>query len=164
MLHNDSPFDSNIFQEVDSHQRHQIAEDGRCVMLAPAGMMNGGPVIDYFKMTADNPKNEIIFAGYQAEGSLGRKIQRGSKEVVLDANGKMQEFKINAGVQTIDGFSGHADLNQLLGYFKKLSPKPERVLTVHGEESKTMNLARSLSYKFRVEATAPRNLDSIRLK
>ncbi|NYZ79959.1 beta-CASP ribonuclease aCPSF1, partial [Candidatus Micrarchaeota archaeon] len=67
MLHNDSPFDSNIFQEVDPHQRHQIAEDGRCVMLAPAGMMNGGPVLDYFKMTCDNPKNEIVFAGYQAE-------------------------------------------------------------------------------------------------
>ena len=49
-------------------------------------------------------------------------------------------------------------------YIKKVSPRPERVLTVHGEDKKCTNLARSIAYKFKVEATAPRNLDSIRLK
>ena len=164
MLHNNSPFDSNIFQNVDPNQRKQIAQDGRAVILAPAGMMNGGPVIDYFKEICDDEKNAIIFVGYQGEGSLGRKIQKGAKEVLLENNGRTQQYKINAQVYTIQGFSGHADLNQLLGYFKKLSPRPERVLTVHGEEKKCVNLARSIAYKFKVEASAPRNLDSIRLK
>lgn len=164
MLHNDSPFDSNIFQIVDPSQREQIAEDGRCVMLAPAGMMNGGPVVDYFKRIAEFERNQVVFVGYQANGSLGRAIQRAPSSINLDDNGKPREFKINAKINTVEGFSGHADLNQILGYFKKITPKPERVLTVHGEESKCMNLARSLSYKFRVEASSPRNLDSIRLK
>ncbi|MFH0986465.1 MAG: beta-CASP ribonuclease aCPSF1 [Candidatus Micrarchaeota archaeon] len=169
ILHNDSPFDSNIFQIVEPNQREQIAEDGRCVVLAPAGMMNGGPVVEYFKRCCDNPKNAIIFVGYQAEGSLGRKIQQGAKEVVLENNspegqGKSQAYKINALVETVESFSGHADLNQLLGYFKKVTPRPERVLVVHGEEKSAMNFARSLNYKFHVEASAPRNLDSIRLK
>lgn len=164
MLHNDSPFDSNIFQNVDPSQRKQIAQDGRAVIIAPAGMMNGGPVLEYFKEISDDAKNKIVFVGYQGEGSLGRKIQRGAKEVVMENKGKTQQYKINAGVETVEGFSGHADLNQLLGYMKKLTPRPERVLTVHGEEKKCQNLARSIAYKFKVEATAPRNLDSIRLK
>ena len=102
--------------------------------------------------------------GYQAEGSLGRKIQRGASEVALENNGKIDSFPIRATVETIEGYSGHADYNQLLGYYKKLTPKPDRILTVHGDEKNCINLSRSLSYKFRVEASSPRNLDSIRLK
>lgn len=164
ILHNDSPFDSHIFQLVDPTQRADIVEKGRCIILAPAGMMNGGPVIDYFKRTSEKPENALVFVGYQAEASLGRKIQRGTKEVALESNGKTKSYPINMKIDSIECLSGHADLNQLLGYFKKVYPRPERVLTVHGEEKKCLNLARSLSYKFRVEATAPRNLDSIRLK
>ncbi len=52
----------------------------------------------------------------------------------------------------------------LLGYFKKIYPKPERVLTLHGEEKKCLNLSKTFAYKFHVEASSPRNLDSIRLK
>lgn len=164
VLHNDSPFDSNIFQNVDPKERDDIIDKGRAVILAPAGMMNGGPVLDYFKKTCEDPKNALVFVGYQAEGSVGKKIQRGAKDIALDNGGKVEQYKINMGVQTIEGYSGHADYNQLLGFFKKLTPKPDRVLTVHGEESKTINFARSLAYKFHVEASAPRTLDSIRLK
>ena len=164
VLHNDSPFDSNIFQIVDPKERDAIIENGRCVVLATSGMMVGGPVLEYFKHTADSPNNTLIFVGYQGEGSLGRKIQRGMREVALENNGKVQGHKVNMRIETIDGLSGHADITQLLGYFKKLHPKPERVLTVHGEERKCTNLARTLGYKFRVEATSPQNLDSIRLK
>ena len=164
VLHNDSPFDSNIFQMVDKSKRQEIVDQGRCVILAPAGMMNGGSVVEYFKRTCEDPKNTLLFVGYQAEGSLGRKIQRGVKEIAMDDNGKTRGFNVNMKVVSIEGFSGHADINQLLGYFKKVSPRPERVLTIHGEEKKCINLARTFSYKFHVESSAPRNLDSIRLK
>ncbi len=164
VLHNNSPFNSNIFQEVDPKQREVIIERGRAVVISPAGMMNGGPVLEYFKALAEDERNTLIFVGYQAEGSLGRKIQRGVKEVALENDKKVESYQIKMNVKTIEGYSGHADYNQLLGFFKKLSPKPDRVLLVHGEESKCLNLARNLSYKFRVEANCPRNLDSTRLK
>ena len=165
ILHNDSPFASHIFQAVDNpKQREEIVNQGRCVIISPAGMMNGGPIIDYFKRTCEDPRNSLIFMSYQAENTLGRKIQRGAKQVVLEDDKGTREYNINMNVQSIEGFSGHADLNQLLGFYKKLQPKPERVLTVHGEEKSCVNLARTLSYKFRVEASAPRNLDAIRLK
>lgn len=164
ILHNESPFDSNIFQMVDHTKRHQIIEDRRSVILAPAGMMNGGPVLTYFKEFCEDPKNAIVFVGYQAEGSFGRKIQRGVKEVPMEDDGKTRGYSVNMAVETIDCLSGHADFNQLLGYVKKIYPRPERILTVHGEERKCLNLAKTFAYKFRAEATAPRNLDSIRLK
>ncbi len=164
ILHNDSPFDSPIFQRVDPTKRKDIVEQGRAVILAPSGMMSGGPIVEYFKNTCENPNNTILFAGYNAEGSLGRKIQGGQKEIVMDDQGRSRVYKVNMRIESVSSLSGHADLNQLLGYFKKLHPKPEKVLTLHGEEKKCVNLARSLSYKFRVEAIAPRNLDSIRLK
>ncbi len=164
ILHDDSPFDSPVFQNVDPKKRQSIIDEGRAIILSPAGMMSGGPVIEYFKHLAEDERNTLMFAGYQAEGSLGRKIQRGAREVALEDNGRLKQYKINMRIETIDGLSGHADYNQLLGFYKKLTPKPERVLTVHGEESKCLNLARSIGYKFRVETMSPRNLDSIRLR
>ena len=165
ILHNKSPFESEIFQRVDRNERDEITERGRSVIISPSGMMSGGPVIDYFKKLCGDSKNQIVFVGYQAQGTLGRKIEKGNKEVVLeDKNGELTEYKVKAGVETISGFSGHADINELLGYYKKLSPKPERVLVVHGEENKTKNFAKSLNYKFKVKTTSPKNLESIRLK
>ena len=66
-------------------------------------------------------------------------------------------------VRTVDGFSGHADRRQLLGYAKKIYPKPKRALIVHGEEKKSANLAATLNEMFGFDATSPQNLDTIRL-
>ncbi len=165
ILHNKSPFESEIFQNVDPSEREEIADRGKSVIISPSGMMSGGPVIDYFKQLCDDSKNSIIFVGYQAQGTLGRKIEKGNKEVVLeDKNGELTEYEVKANIESISGFSGHADINELLGYYKKLKPKPERVLVVHGEENKTKNFAKSLNYKFNVKTKSPKNLESIRLK
>ena len=67
------------------------------------------------------------------------------------------------GVETVDGFSGHADRRQLLGYAKKIDPKPRRGLIVHGESEKCMNLAMTLYSMFGIQSTAPQNLDTVRL-
>lgn len=164
VLHNDSPFESNIFNMVDPKKRDQIVEEGRAVIMAPAGMMVGGSVIRHFKNACEDPKNTLMFVGYQAPGSLGRRIQSGAKDVTLEDNGRPRQYKVNLRLESIEGLSGHSDFGQLLGYLKRVFPKPERVLVVHGEERKCVNLARTVENKFHVEATAPRNLESIRLK
>ncbi|MCD4740671.1 beta-CASP ribonuclease aCPSF1 [archaeon] len=169
ILHNNSPFDSDIFIVVDKTKREEIAEDKGAVILSPAGMLTGGPSVEYFKALCENPKNAIIFVGYQGEGSLGKKVQmmglrKNHKGIPMQVNGKTKEFKVNMRIETIEGFSGHSDRNQLLGFYKRLQPKPERVITVHGDEKSCVNLARTLSYNYKVEATAPRDLDTIRLR
>lgn len=169
ILHNNSPFDSDIFIVVDKTQRESIGEEKGSVILSPAGMLTGGPSVEYFKALCENPKNGTIFVGYQGEGTLGKKIQRmglqnNHKKVPLQDNGKTKGFDVKMHIETIEGFSGHSDRNQLLGFFKKLKPKPNRVITMHGDEKSCTNLARTMSYNYKVEASAPRNLDSIRLR
>ncbi len=164
ILNNRSPFESEIF-EIIKGEREEIFDKGPGVILASGGMMNGGASVEYFKRLADDPKNTIIFVGYNSSNSLGRRIQNGVKEVPLpDENGKLQTIKVNMGIKTVEGFSGHSDRHQLIQFVENLRPKPHSIFTMHGEESKCEDLARSLSRILHVDARAPMNLDTIRLK
>ncbi len=159
-----NPFLMDNFERVKPKERQSIIEsEDSCVILATSGMMTGGPSVEYFKNLAHDPNNVLAFVGYQAEGSLGRRLQNGLPEIAIEKNGKMTNLKINMEVKTIDGFSGHADRRQLLGYSKKIAPKPKRALIMHGESKKCMNLAMTLYEMFGFEASAPQNLDAVRL-
>jgi len=159
-----NPFLVDAFQKVEHKKRQEIIDSpDPAIILATSGMMTGGPSVEYFKQFAENKSNTLAFVGYQAEGSLGRRLQHGVKEIALDVDGKTKAIKVNLNVKVIDGFSGHADRRQLLGYSKKIHPRPKRALIVHGESEKSQNLAKTLQDMFKFEATAPRNLDTIRL-
>ncbi len=160
-----NPFLVDSFEKVKGRkQRKEIIDsDEPCIIIATSGMMTGGPSVEYFRALAEDERNTLCFVGYQAEGSLGRRIMNGVKELVIDDNGKTRGLKPKINVTVIDGFSGHADRRQLLGYAKKLHPRPKRAIMMHGEMSKTMNLAMTIYDMFKIEASAPRNLDSIRL-
>lgn len=162
----ENPFLNDIFRRVDSMEmRNTICDDPEpCIVLATAGMMNGGPVLEYFKAWAPDSQNTIIFVGYQAEGTKGRRIQKGWKQIQLNDRGKTMTVDVRMGNETIDGFSGHSDRMQLLNYIDGLDPRPERVLVGHGEEYKCQDLASSLYKKFGFETKAPMNLETIRVK
>jgi len=164
ILNNRSPFESEIF-EIIKGEREQIFDKGPAVILASGGMMNGGASLEYFKRLADDPKNTILFVGYNSSNSLGRRIQNGLKEVGLpDENGKLQTVKVNINVKTVEGFSGHSDRHQLIQFVENLRPRPKTIFTMHGEEQKCEDLARTLGRIVHADARAPMNLDSIRLK
>ncbi|MFH1306595.1 MAG: beta-CASP ribonuclease aCPSF1 [Candidatus Micrarchaeota archaeon] len=164
ILSNDSPFESKIFS-IAKGDRKEIVEGEPCVVLAPSGMMTGGPVLDYLRLMAPDEKNALVFVGYQSALSSGRKIQRGLKEVpTVGEDGRSTSMKINMEVTTVEGYSGHSDRNQLIKYIRNIRPTPEKVFTGHGDENKCEDLARSISRICRVDARAPMNLDSIRLK
>ena len=161
-----NPFLSPIFKRVEtSEMRERICHDIEpCIVLATGGMMNGGPVLEYLKAWADEPKNSLIFVGYQAEGTLGNKIQKGWSELQLSERGKPITVKIRLNVEVAEGFSGHSDRRQLMSYIASLDPKPERIIIGHGDEHKCSDLASSIYKKFNVETRAPMNLETIRMK
>lgn len=162
----ENPFLSDIFKRVDSaSMREEICHSpDPCIVLATAGMMNGGPVLEYFKAWADNPLNWLLFVGYQSEGSIGRQIQRGRKEITMSEKGTAINLNIRINTETIDGFSGHSDRRQLMNYIASLDPKPDRIIIGHGEDRKCTDLASSLYKKFNIETRAPQNLETIRLR
>lgn len=161
-----NPFLSDIFNRVETpDMREAITGDPEpVIVLATSGMLNGGPVMEYLKHWADDPRNSLIFVGYQAEGTVGRSIQRGWSEITLKEKGTPITIKFNMAAETVDGFSGHSDRRQLINYFASLEPRPERVIINHGEESKCLDLASALYKKFNVETRAPMNLETVRLK
>ena len=107
--------------------------------------------------------NKILV--HNSEGTFGRRIQKGWREVPMaTGNGKTASIPINMEVYTAEGLSGHSDRNQLLSFIDRLSSRPSKVVCVHGESQKTIELARAINRIFRVEAIAPKNLESIRLK
>jgi len=164
ILSSKSPFESPIFEVVKGN-RQEIIEGGPCVILAPSGMMTGGPSVEYFKALANDPKNAIIFVGFNTNYSLGRKIQKGDKEVaIVGEDGKLETIKVNLRVETAEGFSGHSDRRQLLNYIKSMKPKPSLILTDHGEPKKCEDFASTISRTLGIEARCPMDLDSIRLK
>jgi KH/beta-lactamase-domain protein len=160
-----NPFTSEWFRPVRGRDmRESIIMDGSpCIVLATSGMMNGGPVMNYFQNWAHEARNSLCFVGYQAEGTLGRRLQKGFSEVPMIINGKTEIVKIGCEMATIDGFSGHSDRRQLIEFIEHMSPRPKNVICHHGDYYKCNELGRTLREKFKVRTYAPQNLETIRL-
>jgi uncharacterized protein len=163
ILSNDSPFESPIFEPV-KRNRKEIVEGDPCIILAPSGMLTGGPSNEFLKMLAENPKNGLFFVGYQSASSLGRRIQSGEKEIAYaDSEGRTKHLPINMQVKTIEGFSGHSDKRQLIAFVRDMNQKFKNIFTMHGEAYKCEELAKTLGQIFETEARSPMDLDGIRI-
>jgi len=160
----DNPLLSDIFKRVDSVEMREkiVTDNDPCVVLATSGMMNGGPVMEYFKAWASDPKNSIVFVGYQAEGTNGRKIQRGVKSIPVNVGGNFVDLEIKLNIETCDGFSGHSDRRQLFGYINNMSPRPEKIIFNHGEESKCLDISSTVHKRYNLNTAAPMNLETFR--
>jgi uncharacterized protein len=167
ILHKDiNPFQSEYFHPV-THpsDREEIIAGGPCVIIATSGMLEGGPAIDYFRHLAPDPRNTLAYVSYQVDGTLGNRIKNGLKEVSLYAHdGKMEMVKVNMRVESIEGFSGHSDRNQLLGFIKRMTPKPTKIIVNHGERRKSDLFAQNVNRIFGIKTVVPDVLESIRLR
>ncbi|MFH1445060.1 MAG: beta-CASP ribonuclease aCPSF1 [Nanoarchaeota archaeon] len=161
-----NPFLSEIFHRVEPKERDSIINSGKpFVVIATSGMLIGGPAIEYLKAFAHDENNLLLFSGYQAEGTLGRRIQKGWKEIPVTAErGRTKTLEIKMNIDTIHGLSGHSGRSQLMSYIGKLRDRPERVIVNHGDPKKCVEFARDVHKTFRCETVAPKNLEVVRLK
>jgi KH/beta-lactamase-domain protein len=161
-----NPFQSDYFTVVEHpNVRQEIIEGEPCIIMATSGMLEGGPVIEYFKNLADNDKNTIIFVSYQIEGTMGRRVQKGLNEVAMvNSDGKMDVARVRLNVDSIEGFSGHSDRRQIINYVTHLKPKPERVVVCHGERAKCLSVANFLQRRCEIDAFAPDLMETFRLQ
>ena len=161
-----NPFQSDYFTIVEHPSaREEIVEGEPCIIMATSGMLEGGPVIDYFRRLAFDKLNTVIFVSYQIEGTLGRRVQKGLAETpVINDEGKIEVIKARLEVQSIEGFSGHSDRRQIVNYIRRVTPKPEKVIVCHGEKSKCLSVTNFLKRRFRINAVAPETLETVRLR
>jgi KH/beta-lactamase-domain protein len=160
-----NPFQSDYFTIVEHPNVRQEVIDGEpCIIMATSGMLEGGPVIEYFKGLANNPNNTIVFVSYQIDGTLGRRVQKGlSQATMVNSEGKLDVVDVKLEVEAIEGFSGHSDRRQIVNYITHLQPKPERVIVCHGEKTKCLNMANFLYERFGVQTLVPSIMETIRL-
>ena len=162
----DNPFDSEYFTNVEHPDAREEAlrEDSPGIIMATSGMLEGGPVLEYFRNVAPHKNNKILFVSYQVNGTMGRRVLDGARQIsLLNRGGKVEAVNINCGIEKLDGFSGHSDYNQLMSFVQRLRPKLKRVLVNHGEKRKSENLALNIRRIFKVPAHNPQVQEAIKL-
>ena len=160
-----NPFQSDYFTIVEHpNVRQEIIDGEPCIIMATSGMLEGGPVIEYFKSLAESDKNTIIFVSYQIEGTLGRRVKKGLNEVtMMNSEGKLDIVKVRLHAESIEGFSGHSDRRQIINYIVQLMPKPERVVVCHGERAKCLSIANFIQRRCEVQTLVPSVMETFRL-
>jgi hypothetical protein len=160
-----NPFLADNIKRVGSveERRQVIEEEGSCVILATSGMLVGGPSVEYLKSLCESPRNTLIFSCYQASGSLGNRIQQGIRDFNAQKGNRIDTYEITMEVEKLE-ITGHSDRKELMSYIQRVLPRPKKILINHGEQSRCLDLARSIHQQFRIETACPRNLDAIRLR
>ena len=170
IFHDDeNPFLAEQFNHVDAgeEERQEIADSGPSVVLSTSGMVTGGPIMSWLRLLGTDPDSTLAFVGYQAQGTLGDKIQRGDTRVpVQDPNNPRRTSTLNLemNVETVDGFSGHSDRQGLENFVGTMNPRPEKVLCVHGDERSVQDFSSALYHEYNIRTFAPRNLETFRFR
>lgn len=134
---------------IDSHHDHlqmvqHLQQTKRpAIVIAASGMCSGGRIVDYLKAMLGSPEHNVLFVGYQAEGTLGRQIQQyGPKQgyVTID----QQRIEIKAGIETLGGYSAHADQAGLVRFITGMRIWPSTIRLVHGTPEAKQVLKKTL--------------------
>ena len=161
-LHDDdeNPFLADQFTPVsDTETRRELAQrEEASVVLSTPGMVTPGPVRTWLDALASDPDSVLTFVDYQAQGTLGGRIQSGRDSVSIDG----ETVELEMAVETIDGFSGHADRQGLENFVKTMHPRPEKVLCVDGDKSATQDLSSGLYHDYNLRTFTPENLETFR--
>jgi len=131
ILKGDNPLDfKNLrFTRTSDESRMLNFDSSPKVIISASGMCEAGRIRHHLKHNLWNAKSSIVFVGYQAEGTLGKLLVEGGKDVTLFG----EEIHVNAEICNLEGFSGHADRNGLLAWISGFKQAPKHIFLVHGE-------------------------------
>ena len=149
----DNPFefpDLNFTRTADESKALNELDEP-CIILSASGMCEVGRIKHHLKHNLWDPKNTIVFVGYQAQGTLGRSIVDGAKKVKIFG----EEIAVNARIEYIEGYSGHADQEWLLNYVYSFINKPRHIFLVHGEKEGQVVLKEKLLENTNIPVTIP---------
>ena len=123
---------------------------GSAIIIAGSGMLNGGRIKHHLEQHIDDPASCLLFVGYQVPGTLGRQLVEGARRVRLF--GREREVRIR--VAQVQGFSGHADRDEILAWLERMPTKPKRVAIIHGGENVAPAFAKLVAERLGVPAAA----------
>jgi metallo-beta-lactamase family protein len=137
-----APFGFFRLRYVSSAEESKALNDRTepCIIIAASGMCEGGRVIHHLRFGIGDPRNTVLFVGYQAEGTLGRRLKEGAETVNLFGEATQRRCEVAA----LEGFSAHADQAEILDWVGRLAPAPRRIFLVHGDLAAAETLAGKL--------------------
>lgn len=133
--------------QISDYRTHQalvnrLASTGdAAIVVAASGMCQGGRIVDYLKALLSDERTDVILAGYQAEGTLGRSIAQGEKHLCIDG----EEVEVKASIHVMSGYSAHADQSELLAFIHGIGQAPQEIHLIHGEPSSKQAFAQALN-------------------
>ncbi len=131
--------------------QRRTAQDGPAIILSASGMATGGRVLHHIRSIADDPRNLILFAGYQAGGTRGADLVAGNRRLKMHG----EYVDIRCEVAQLDNASAHADASGLIAWLKAIPTPPRRVFVVHGEPTASDALRRRIGEELGFEAIVP---------
>jgi metallo-beta-lactamase family protein len=154
---------------LDVHQFHltRTADESKqinnvktpCIIISASGMVTGGRVMHHLVQRLPDPRNAVVLAGFQAQGTRGRALQEGATTIRLFG----QEVPVNAEIVELGQFSAHAGKSELLRWLTGLPAPPKQTYLVHGEPSAAQSLQASIRENFKWNVSVARYLDTIDL-
>src|SRR6267154_1959096 len=154
---------------LDVHQFHltRTADESKqinnvktpCIIVSASGMITGGRVLHHLAQRLSDPRNAVILAGFQAQGTRGRALQEGAKTLRLFG----QEVVVNAEIVSLGQFSAHAGTSELLRWLAGLTAAPKQTYLVHGEPSAAQSRQSAIQEKFKWKVSVARYLETVDL-
>jgi metallo-beta-lactamase family protein len=147
------PFGFQLLTYVRDVNQSKALNDlhGPFMIVSASGMCEGGRVLHHLKNNIGDPRNTILLTGYQAENTLGRKIEEQRDEVPIFG----EPMRLRAEVQKLDALSGHADREEMLAWMRPIASGLKKVFLVHGEPEQQAAFVTAIRERYGLEAVAP---------
>jgi metallo-beta-lactamase family protein len=156
------PILSSNMEFVHTKDESQKINDIRypAIIVSASGMATGGRVLHHLKYRLPDPRNSVVFVGYQAVGTRGQLLRDGARSIKIHG----EEVPVRARIHTVETFSGHADCAEILRWLGKFRKPPKMTFVIHGEEESSRALAAEIKQKLGWKTHIPEYLESYVLR
>ncbi|MBI5033487.1 MAG: MBL fold metallo-hydrolase [Chloroflexi bacterium] len=160
LIHND-PFGFGKLKYVRTVDESKAINSlqGSAIIISANGMCEAGRILHHLKNNIEDERNTILFVGYQAQNTLGRRLVDGAKKVRIFGD----EYRVRAQIQVANGFSAHADRSELIDWFTQVKDNLKGVFVVHGEEQSSFAFAETIRTMGTFNVTVPEPNQTIEL-
>ena len=161
ILNGENPLDfPNLHFTASAEESKQlnISKESK-IIISASGMCDAGRIKHHLKHNLWRPDSTVLFVGFQAQGTLGRRLVDGAKTVrIFD-----EEIAVRARIEKIEGFSGHADLDGLLDWIGSMNHKPHQIMLVHGEPGTIESFSQTIETRFNIDTHIARLDETVNL-
>jgi len=144
---NVNPFNDSMIKYITGMEESMLLAESNepCVIISASGMCEGGHVREHLKFTVEDPKSTVMFVGYNAVETLGRRLEENNGSVTING----EAYRVRCKIESISGLSAHADLDYLIGYIENVvaSNAIKKIFLVHGEPESVKNIEKILKTK-----------------